>query len=79
MRGRNAVLAAELILMAPLGATAADLVVWWEKCEAAHRRRSSGIQNHADQERYDPPHHSAAIHGSLRFDTGRGPTCSPLA
>jgi multiple sugar transport system substrate-binding protein len=34
MRGRSAVIAAALI-MAPLGAKAADLVVWWEKGQAA--------------------------------------------
>jgi multiple sugar transport system substrate-binding protein len=31
MRGRNAVLAAVFILMAPPGAQGADLAVWWEK------------------------------------------------
>ena len=30
MRGRNAVLAA-MLAMAPLGAQAADLVVWWDE------------------------------------------------
>jgi hypothetical protein len=39
MRGRNALLAAVLILMAPLGAQGADLVIWWEEGKPPKRMR----------------------------------------
>jgi multiple sugar transport system substrate-binding protein len=42
MRARNSVLAAVLILMAPLGAQGADLVVWWQKGFSAQEDEALG-------------------------------------